>query len=99
MLLHHVLFWVKPETTTEQKAAFKKGLESLTGVETVKTLYVGTPILSINRPVVDTTYTFSLVIAFDDLAGHDVYQTHPVHKAFLDSFRQYFEKVVIYDAE
>jgi hypothetical protein len=98
MLIHHVLFWVKPETTTEQKAAFKKGLESLTGVETVKTLFVGTPVLSINRAVVDITYTFSLVIAFDNLAGHDVYQTHPVHKAFLESFKQYFEKVVIYDA-
>ncbi|HTB53126.1 MAG TPA: Dabb family protein [Ferruginibacter sp.] len=98
MLLHHVLFWVKPETTAEQKEAFEKGLESLTGVPTAQAVYVGTPVTSINRPVVDTTYTFSLVIIFDDLAGHDVYQTHPVHKAFLESFKQYFEKVVIYDA-
>ena len=36
MLLHHVLFWVKPETTAEQKAAFEKGLESLTGVPTAQ---------------------------------------------------------------
>jgi hypothetical protein len=98
MLLHHVLFWLKPETTTEQKAAFEKGLESLTGVETAQAVYVGTPVTAINRPVVDTTYTFSLVVIFDDLAGHDVYQIHPVHKTFLENFRQYFEKVVIYDA-
>lgn len=97
MLIHHVLFWLKADTTEEQKAAFRKGLDSLVKVETVKSLYVGTP-APISRAVVDTTYTFSLVIAFEDLAGHDVYQTHPVHKEFLEIFRQHFEKVVIYDA-
>ena len=99
MITHHVLFWLKPETTEQQKADFKKGLESLTGVETIQSLYVGSPVKEISRPVVDTSYTFSLVILFNDLAGHDVYQTHPVHKAFLENFRVFFEKVVIYDAE
>ncbi|MGG9971293.1 Dabb family protein [Ferruginibacter sp. SUN002] len=98
MLTHHVLFWLKPETTEQQKADFKKGLESLKGVETIQSIYVGTPVPEINRPVVDTTYTFSLVLVFNDIAGHDVYQTHPVHKAFLDNFRVFFEKVIIYDA-
>ena len=42
---------------------------------------------------------FSLVIIFEDLAGHDVYQIHSIHKAFLDEFRGLFEKVVIYDAQ
>jgi len=98
MLTHHVLFWLKPDTTDEQKAAFRGGLESLSKVETVKSIYIGTP-APISRAVVDTTYTFSLVIVFEDLAGHDVYQVHPVHKAFLEDFRVFFEKVVIYDAE
>jgi len=47
---------------------------------------------------VDTTYTFSLLIIFEDLAGHDAYQVDPIHKAFLEEFRAHFEKVVIYDA-
>ncbi len=98
MLSHHVLFWLKPETTEEQKIAFRKGLDSLVAVETVKSIHVGTP-APISRAVVDTTYTFSLVIMFENLEGHDVYQVHPVHKAFLEEFRQYFEKVVIYDAQ
>jgi hypothetical protein len=62
-----------------------------------KTLHIGTP-APIDRPVVDSTYTFSLTIIFEDLAGHDVYQVHDLHKAFLDQFRVLFEKVVIYDA-
>jgi len=97
MLAHHVLFWLKADTTEDQKNDFKKGLESLEGIETVKTIHIGVP-APIDRPVVDTTYTFSLTILFENLAGHDVYQVHSLHLAFLDQFRAWFEKVVIYDA-
>lgn len=97
MLTHHVLFWLKADTTEEQKAAFRKGLESLENVETVKSIYIGTP-APIERAVVDSTYTFSLLTLFEDLAGHDTYQTHPLHLAFLEQFRPFFEKVVIYDS-
>jgi hypothetical protein len=48
--------------------------------------------------VVDTSYTFSLLLVFGDLAAHDSYQVDPIHKAFLDEFRVMFEKVVIYDS-
>ena len=97
MLTHHVLFWLKADMTPEQKTAFKQSLETLKGVETVQSLYIGTP-APIDRAVVDSSYTFSLVVLFNDLAGHDVYQTHQLHLAFLDSFKVYFEKIIIYDA-
>jgi hypothetical protein len=98
MLSHHVLFWLKADTTEDQKAAFRKGLESLEKIETVTQFHVGTP-APIERAVVDVTYSFSLVLFFEDLAGHDVYQVHELHKAFLEEFRVLFEKVVIYDAQ
>ena len=41
---------------------------------------------------------FHCVLFFEDLAAHDVYQVHEIHKAFLDEFRVLFEKVIIYDA-
>lgn len=97
MLTHHVLFWLKAGTTEEQKKAFRSGLESLEKIETIQSLYIGTP-APIDRPVVDITYSFSLLILFKDLEGHDVYQIHALHKAFLDEFRGLFEKVVIYDS-
>lgn len=97
MLSHHVLFWLKADTTEDQKAAFRKGLESLEKIESVTNFHVGVP-APIERGVVDTTYTFSLVLFFEDLAGHDVYQVHALHQAFLDEFRGFFEKVVIYDS-
>lgn len=98
MLAHHVLFWLNANTTEEQKIAFKKGLESLKEIETVKTFHIGTP-APIDRAVVDITYSFSLTIFFEDMAGHDVYQVHQLHQSFLDEFRVLFEKVVIYDAQ
>ncbi|WP_040300355.1 Dabb family protein [Arcticibacter svalbardensis] len=97
MLTHHVLFWLKADMTTDQKTAFRQSLEALKGVETANSVYIGTP-APIERAVVDSSYTYSLTVIFDDLAGHDVYQTHPLHLAFLDSFKVYFEKIVIYDA-
>jgi len=97
MIAHHVLFWLKADTTDQQKQDFLAGLNSLEKIEVVKTFHVGTP-AAIERAVVDTTYTFSLVLFFEDMEAHDIYQVHPVHKAFLDEFRAYFEKVVIYDA-
>ena len=97
MLTHHVLFWLKADTTEEQKKAFKTALNTLEKIETIKSIYIGTP-APIERAVVDITYTFSLLIIFDDLAGHDIYQVHPIHKSFLEEFRVHFEKVVIYDA-
>ncbi|WP_316804581.1 Dabb family protein [Pedobacter nototheniae] len=98
MISHHVLFWLKADTNAEQKNAFRNGLQTLENIEVVKTFHIGTP-APIERAVVDTTYTFSLVLFFEDLAAHDVYQVHPVHKAFLDEFRELFEKVIIYDAQ
>jgi hypothetical protein len=98
MIAHHVLFWLKADTTDEQKQAFRQGLQSLESIEVIKNIHIGTP-APIERAVIDTTYTFSLVVFFDDLAAHDVYQVHEVHKAFLDQFRELFDKVVIYDAQ
>ncbi len=98
MIAHHVLFWLKADTTDEQKQAFRQGLQSLESIEVIKNLHIGTP-APIERAVVDTTYTYSLVVFFDDLAAHDVYQVHEVHKVFLDQFRILFDKVIIYDAQ
>lgn len=98
MIAHHVLFWLKDDTTEAQKEAFLGGLKSLENIEVVKSYHVGTP-APIERAVVDTTYTFSLILFFEDLAAHDVYQVHPIHKSFLEEFRVFFEKVVIYDAQ
>lgn len=97
MIAHHVLFWLKDDAGTADKEAFRAGLQQVETISGVRNSHIGTP-SPIDRSVVDRSYTFSLLLFFDDLAGHDAYQVDPIHKAFLEQFRHLFAKVVIYDA-
>ncbi len=98
MFIHSVYFTLKPELTAEDVAAFEGGLASLRAVETVRALYVGTPAAT-TRPVVDRGYSYALIVHFDDLAGHNVYQDHPVHLAFAQSFSSYWSGIKVYDCD
>ncbi len=98
MFVHSVYFWLKPELTAEQRADFRRGLESLSAVKSAIAVHVGTPAPIVPRPVVDLSFSFGLTVLFNDLAGHDAYQIDPAHKAFLDQFRTFWTRVQIYDA-
>lgn len=98
MFVHTVYFWLKKDLSPAQRADFRKGVETLTAMESVESAYVGTPAATA-RPVVDRTYDVALVVLLKDLAAHDAYQVDPIHKAFLAEFASYWEKVVIYDSE
>ncbi|MGY0037964.1 Dabb family protein [Pedobacter sp. NJ-S-72] len=43
MIAHHVLFWLKADTTEDQKNAFRKGLQSLEKIEVVNSFHIGVP--------------------------------------------------------
>jgi hypothetical protein len=47
---------------------------------------------------VDRSYSYGLVIVFEDLVGHAASQSDPIHNAFL-GLHQLWTKVVIYDFE
>ena len=98
MLVHNVFFWLKPELTPAQVAEFERGVATLLTIPTVRHGFVGRP-SSTNRPIIDRSYTFGLTLAFDDLAGHDAYQEHPVHLAFVDGNSAKWSAVKIYDFE
>jgi hypothetical protein len=98
MIIHSVFFWLKPELSDEQRAAFRSAAESLRAIPCVRALFLGTPALIPARPVVDASYSYALSITFDDVAGHDAYQVHPAHRAFVDKNRELWDRVQIYDA-
>ena len=98
MLVHSVYFWLKPALTQEQHAAFRQGLESLQGIETLRFFHVGLPTDS-DRPVVERSYTFALVTSFEDKSGLDTYQVHPLHLAFLDEYKENWERLQVFDCE
>jgi hypothetical protein len=99
MLVHTVLFWLKPELTPDQRAAFRAGLESLRKVNTIDTAYIGSPAGVPERPIIDRSYAFCLTAVFKDVAAHNAYQIDPIHKAFVQNCQQFWTRVQIYDSE
>lgn len=98
MLVHNVFFWLNEDLDCARIEAFREGLETLRGIEAAEAVYVGVPAPTQPRPVIDNSYTFGLTVLFKDMAGHDAYQVHPLHKAFLKEFASCWERVQIYDA-
>ena len=99
MLVHTVYFWLKPELTAAQRADFRKGVESLAGIKAVDKVYVGVPAKTEKRPIIDSSYSVALTVVCQDVAAHDAYQVDPIHLAFVNSFKTFWTKVQIYDAE
>lgn len=99
MLVHAVYFWLKKELSSEDIAAFREGLQTLAGIPAVQAIYVGAPAPVPVRPVIDNTFTFGLTVLFADIASHDAYQEHPLHRAFLARFGAFWDKVLVYDAQ
>ncbi len=97
MFVHSVYFWLKPDLTEEQRAKFWDSVRSLRTIESARQCFIGTP-ASTDRPIIDRSYSCALVLLFDDQAGHDLYQDHPVHDKFRVECSPFWSKVVIYDA-
>ena len=99
MLVHLVLFWLKPEVSDEDRAAFRAGLESLEAIRAAEAIHVGTPAATPARPAVDGSYDFALTVLLRDMAAHDAYQESPEHQAFLAAHHTKWTRVRIYDAD
>jgi len=97
MFVHHVYFWLHDPSNPEVRENFQKGLEELVTIETIKVSHLGIP-ADTARPVIDSSYAYSLLVIFDDKEGHDIYQEHPTHLKFIKDCEQYWSKVLVYDS-
>lgn len=98
MLVHTVYFWLKAELSADDRAKFRRSLETLKDIPSVEVAYVGTPAPTAKRPVIDDTYSFALTVVCRDVAAHDAYQVDPLHKAFVQACSGMWTRVLIYDA-
>lgn len=96
-LVHHVFFWLKNPDSKEDLAKLIAGLQTLKKIETIRKMHIGVPASTEIRPVVDNTYSASELMFFDDLAGQEIYQDHPIHKKFIEDCSSLWEKVIVYD--
>ena len=97
MIIHHVFFWLKNPFSLEDRNRLIEGVKTLKQVHTVRQLFVGVAAETEDRSVVDSSYSVSELLFFDDLEGQKIYQDDPVHKKFIEDCGQLWEKVLVYD--
>lgn len=95
--VHHVYFWLKKPLSRESGMKFENGLKQLVTIETIVGKHIGTPATT-NRGVIDSSYSYSLLLTFKNKKDQDIYQTHPTHLKFIEEFGELWEKVVVYDS-
>jgi len=97
VLVHHVFFWLKNADSKEDLFKLVAGVKSLSKIETIRTIHVGVPASTEKRDVVDTSYSVSELMFFDDEAGQKIYQDHPIHQKFIADCSHLWDKVLVYD--
>jgi len=98
MFVHHVFFWLKENLSAAEVKQFEDGVMSLLPIEHIKFGDIGRPATT-DRPVIDRSYSYSLLLVFENKAAHDAYQPHPIHQKFVETCSPLWDKVLIYDAE
>lgn len=99
MIIHSVCFYLRKDLGEAERRVFWEELGKLKGIESLAGSHVGVPAKVAPRPTVDAEWDFGVTLFFKDLAAHDAYQVHPLHKAFLEKCRPMWEKVRITDLE
>ena len=74
--------------------ALTKFIETVPGI---RPSHIGSP-ADTDRPVIDSTYSYSLIVSFDSKKEHDIYQEHPLHKDFIAAAEDLWDKVQVYDS-
>jgi hypothetical protein len=95
--LHLVYFYPVDNAGADDAATLQKGCRKwLPGIPSVLRMEAGFP-AGTDREVVDNTYAVGLLVEFADQAGHDLYNTHPDHLAFIAENKHLWSRVQIYD--
>jgi hypothetical protein len=97
-VVHHVFFWLKNSSSTEDRDLLVAGLKTLSNIPAIKELYIGVPADTEQRGVVDASWQVSELMFFEDLDAQAGYQEHPLHMAFVKKCSHLWEKVIVYDA-
>ena len=98
MVSHHVFFWLKNPASKEDLAKLLAGLQTFKKIKSIQRMHIGLPAATEDRSVVDSSYSASELLFFNDLAGQKAYQDDPAHLKFIADCGQLWEKVVVYDS-
>lgn len=96
---HVVYFWLKNPDNAEDRKAFETSLINfIESSEFIRTKHLGTPAAT-SRGVIDNSYTYCLLLTFDNKEMQDNYQVEEGHLKFIAESEDLWEKVIVYDSE
>jgi hypothetical protein len=98
-IVHHVFFWLKNPTSTADRDKLVEGLKTLAAIPEIQQLQIGLPASTEQRDVVDASWQVSELMYFNTLNDQAIYQTHPIHLAFVKNYSHLWSKVVVYDMQ
>lgn len=95
---HIVFFWLKEPEQAGVRKKFERELNQLVeGIDVIVSSHIGTP-AGTDRGVIDSSYTYNLLLTFKNKKDQDIYQEHPTHLKFIENAEHLWEKVVVYDS-
>jgi hypothetical protein len=97
IFIHHVFFWLKDPNSKEDLDALIEGLQKLSHAKTIRQYHIGRP-ANTNRDVIETSYSVSWCLFFDNAEDQDNYQVDPIHLNFVKECSHLWSKVVVYDS-
>jgi Stress responsive A/B Barrel Domain len=95
---HYLLFWLKPELTSEQVKDFQTFFEGLKKLPYVKNVRYGGPANSTPRPVIDNSFTYNASMEFDSLEDLETYGKLDGHLALVAKYKPFFNKMMVHDS-
>ena len=96
--IHTVFFWLNSPDDQAAQAQFLQELTSfIDEMDMIIGKHIGKP-AGTDRSVIDSTYTFSLILTFANKADQDAYQDHPRHHQFVENAKTLWSKVQVYDS-
>lgn len=97
MFVHHVFFYLKNPSSSDDLQLLISELEKLSKVITIKMFHIGKP-AGTNRDVIERSYSVSWLLLFDDAEAEASYQVDPIHLNFVETCKHLWEKVTVYDS-
>jgi antibiotic biosynthesis monooxygenase (ABM) superfamily enzyme len=94
LFTHVVFFRLKPECKDQAKHLVAKILDMKGQIPELREIQVGVDVVQSAR-----SYDVGLIAQFDDLAGMQSYQVHPVHQELLKFVGEVVESSVAVDFE
>ena len=94
--VHTVFFWMKEDLSDKEAKFFESEMEKLGSTPSILTYKWGKP-AGTPRDVVDNSYTYAWIVDFASSENQDAYQVDPIHLAFIESCKDLWTKVQVYD--